>query len=296
MPKDRTILITGSTDGLGRRVAEKLAAPGVRLLVHGRDAGRAKAVVNSIERAGGSARFFEADLASLAGIHRLAEAVLADCAQLDVLINNAGIAKVGGPRRESVDGFELHFAVNYLAPFLLTRLLRPLFGALAPSGVVNVVSAGQTPIDFDDLMLEHNYNGYRAYAQSKLAEVMLTFDLAEAFERTNITANCLHPASHMDTAMVRDTGITPANSIETGADAVIALVALNDTSGITSRYFDVRRDARANAQAYDPEARRKLRAISLELIEGYRTAHGAMPSRRLPAAGDENATSERWPR
>ena len=132
MSKDRLILVTGSTDGLGRRIAEKLAAPGLHFLVHGRDAIRRKAVTGSIESAGGSARFFEADLASLAGVRRLAKAVQAEHTQLDALVNNAGIAKVGDPRRQSVDGFERHLAVNYLAPFLLTRLLRPLLEAEAP--------------------------------------------------------------------------------------------------------------------------------------------------------------------
>src|ERR1700753_188590 len=137
MPKDRTILITGSTDGLGKRVAEMLAAPGVHLLIHGRDVARGKAVVDSIERAGASAKFFEADFASLAAVRGLAEAVQS----VDLLINNAGIAKVRSPRQLSSDGFELHFAVNYLAPFLLTKLLRA-------TNVVNVVSAGKSPIKF----------------------------------------------------------------------------------------------------------------------------------------------------
>ncbi len=265
MSKDRVILVTGSTDGLGKRVAEKLAAPGVHLLVHGRDAVRGKAVVASIEGAGGSAGFLEADFASLAGVRCLAKAVLAEHAQLDVLVNNAGIAKVRGPRRESAQGLELHFAVNYLAPFLLTRLLRPLLGAEAPSRVVNVVSAAQNPIDFGDVMLEHSYNGYRAYGQSKLAEVMLTFDLAEAFAGADVSANCLHPASYMDTAPVREAGIRPGNSVDIGADAVMALVAGHAPAGITGRYFDGRREARANSQAYDREARRRLRSISLDL-------------------------------
>lgn len=266
MSKDRVILVTGSTDGLGRRIAEKLAVPGVHLLVHGRDAVRGKKVAGAIQSAGGSARFFEVDLASLAGVRRLAEAVQAEHTQLDALVNNAGIAKVGDPRRESADGFELHFAVNYLAPFLLTRLLRPLLGAEAPSRVVNVVSAAQTPIDFGDVMLERSYDGYRAYGQSKLAEVMLTFDLAEEFRGADITVNCLHPASHMDTAPVREAGIRPANSVEAGANAVVELVAGNALTGATGRYFDGRREARANAQAYDPEARRRLWAISQERL------------------------------
>jgi NAD(P)-dependent dehydrogenase (short-subunit alcohol dehydrogenase family) len=103
----------------------------------------------------------------------------------------------------------------------------------------------------------------RAYCQSKLAQVMNTFDLAEEFEAAEVTANCLHPATYMDTAMVRDSSARPLNSVETGADAVVALVT---AKGLTGRYFDVRREARANAQAYDLEARRKLRELSLELV------------------------------
>ncbi len=266
MSRDRIILVTGSTDGLGRRVAEKLAAPGVYLLVHGRDAVRGKEVVDSIESAGGSAKFFEADFASLSGVRQLAEAVQTEHAQLDVLINNAGIG-VGGPRRESANGFELHFAVNYLAPLLLTRLLRSQLGAEAPSRVVNVSSASQHPIDFGDVMLERSYDGYRAYSQSKLAQVMHTFDLAEEFEGANVTANCLHPATLMDTAMVREAGVRPFDSVDTGADAVVALVVENAMRGTTGRYFDGRREARANSQAYDLEERCRLRTISMGLAE-----------------------------
>jgi len=249
MSSDRTILITGSTDGLGKRVAEMLAAPGTHLLIHGRDAARGRAVVDSIERAGGSAEFFAADFASLAAVRELAEAV----ETVDLLINNAGIAKVRSPRQLSTDGFELHFAVNYLAPFLLTTLLRT-------TSVVNVVSAGQSPIKFDDVMLERGYHGIRAYGQSKLAEVMFTFDLAE---NNHITANCLHPGTYIDTAMVRDAGVKPITSVDSAAAAVVAIANL---TGCTGKYFDGTTEARANAQAYDPQARRKLREISEKLI------------------------------
>lgn len=249
MSKARTILITGSTDGLGKRVAEMLAGPAVHLLIHGRDAARGKAVVDSIERAGGSAKFFEADFASLTAVRGLANAVQS----MDLLINNAGIAKVRGPRQLSADGLELHFAVNYLAPFLLTTLLRT-------PRVVNVVSAGQSPIKFDDVMLESGYNGIRAYGQSKLAEIMFTFDLAED---NNITANCLHPGTYIDTAMVRDAGVKPVTAVDTAAEAVVAIANLTGTTG---RYFDGKNEARANAQAYDPEARRKLKELSQKLI------------------------------
>lgn len=259
MSTARAILITGSTDGLGKRVAEKLAAPGIHILVHGRDPARGKAVVDSIESAGGTAQFFEADFASLAAVRRLAQAVQAEHAQLDVLINNAGIAKIRAPRQLSADGFELHFAVNYLAPFLLTHLLSPRLG----STVVNVVSAGQSPIKFDDVMLERGYNGIRAYGQSKLAQVMFTFDLAEELQGRNVSVNCLHPGTYIDTAMVRDAGIKPVTSVDIAAEAVVALA---NVTGTTGRYFDGTHEARANAQAYDPEARRRLRSLSVQQV------------------------------
>jgi NAD(P)-dependent dehydrogenase (short-subunit alcohol dehydrogenase family) len=159
----RTILITGSTDGLGRRVAERLAAPDTLLLVHGRDAARGHAVVAAIEAAGGSAVFHQADFADLDAVRRMAEAIAKDHPQIDVLINNAGIALTRGQRQLSADGHELTFAVNYLAPFLLTRMLLPCLVRTRPSRIVNVASAGQAPIDFDDVMLERGYEGMRAY-------------------------------------------------------------------------------------------------------------------------------------
>ncbi|HEY0253571.1 MAG TPA: SDR family NAD(P)-dependent oxidoreductase, partial [Kofleriaceae bacterium] len=182
----RTIFVTGSTDGVGRRVVEKLAAPGTHLIVHGRDPARGAQVVAAVQTAGGTGEFVQADLASIDHVRRLAEEIVAKHRHIDVLVNNAGIALVAGPRRLSPDGYELHFAVNYLAGFLLTKLLRPALGA---ARVVNVSSAGQHAIDFEDVMLERDYSGYRAYAQSKLAQIMFTFDLAEG---ADITATSLH--------------------------------------------------------------------------------------------------------
>lgn len=262
MMSDRTVVVTGSTDGVGRAVVEKLAAPGVHLLVHGRDAERGERVVDSVECAGGSARFLKADFSSLADVCGFADTVRGDYPQIDVLVNNAGISKPGGQRHESADGYELHFAINYLAPFLLTRLLCPQLGVRAPSTVVNVVSAAQAALDFEDLMLVNGYDGFRAYGQSKLAEVMLAFDLAEVWEGGDLTANCLHPGTHMDTTMVREAGVTPANTVDGAADAVVALTA---PRGVSGRYFDVRRESRAHHQAYDRQARRKLEEISLGL-------------------------------
>lgn len=255
-------LVTGSTDGLGREVALRLARDGKHVIVHGRNTERGAQVVADIEAAGGSARFVRADLASLDEVRALAATVLADYDRLDLLINNAGI---GPPdeRRTSEDGHELGFAVNYLSGFLLTHLLLPRLTESAPARIVNVSSLGQAPIDFDDVMLERGYGGGRSYTQSKLAQVMFTFDLAEALDGTGVTVNALHPATYMNTTMVEEMGITPRSTVDEGADAVMH-VATGDDVG-TGQFFNGMRPARANAQAYDAGARRRLNELSRRL-------------------------------
>ena len=261
----KTVLVTGSTDGVGRFVAERLAAEGARVFVHGRDRARGDTVVAGIAKAGGQAAFLAADLASLAGVRGLAEAVRQETARLDLLVNNAGIGTGGsGNRREiSADGFELRFAVNYLAGFLLTRLLLPLVEE--PARIVNVSSAGQQAIDFDDVMLTRGYSGVRAYCQSKLAQILFTIDLAEEVKGRGVTVNCLHPASYMATTMVRQSGVEPMSTVEEGGEAILQLVELPALDGRTGLYFNGLRESRANAQAYDARARKRLRALSFEL-------------------------------
>ncbi|RWC93932.1 MAG: SDR family oxidoreductase [Mesorhizobium sp.] len=267
--KDKTVLITGSTDGVGRMVAERLGASGARVLVHGRDEGRGKAVASAIEAAGGKAELLVADLSSLAEVRRLAEAVRARTNRLDILINNAGIGTAGeaSKRQVSADGYELRFAVNYLAGFLLTSELLPRLRASAPARIVNVASAGQQAIDFDDVMLTQGYSGVRAYCQSKLAQILFTVDLAGELKGSGVTVNALHPASYMDTTMVRQAGVTPWSSVETGAEAILNLATSPALEGRSGLYFDGQRESRADAQAYDEKARRQLHSLSLELIE-----------------------------
>ena len=198
----KTVLITGSTDGVGRYVAKRLAADGANVLIHGRDEERARTLMEEILRDGHAPpRFYQADLSSLAGARALASAVIADHKRLDAFVSNAGIGSrtESSERRESADGHELRFAVNYLSGFLLAYLLLPLVKAAAPSRIVNVASLGQHPIDFDDVMITRNYSGSRAYAQSKLAQIMFTIDLAEELKGTGVTVNCLHPATYMNT-------------------------------------------------------------------------------------------------
>ena len=261
----KTAMITGSTDGVGRVVAQQLAAAGARVLLNGRDQARGAQTVAAIERAGGSATFLAADLASLEEVRRLADAVLADTNQLDILINNAGIGTAGASRQTSTDGHELRFAVNYLAGFLLTHRLLPLLRDSAPARIVNVASAGQQAIDFDDVMLTRGYSGARAYCQSKLAQIMFTIDLAEQLAGSGIIVNALHPATYMNTTMVRRAGVTPMSTVEEGADAIYHLAAAPDVEAHSGHYFNGLREARAAAQAYDAEARRQLRNLSTAL-------------------------------
>ncbi|WP_428130921.1 SDR family NAD(P)-dependent oxidoreductase [Bradyrhizobium sp.] len=266
--KDRTVFITGSTDGVGRYVATKLAGQGAKVLLHGRDAARAAAVIEDIGRAGGATpTFYQADLSSLAETRKLAERVLADCDRLDVFVSNAGIGSQNeGPQRQvSRDGHELRFAVNYLAGYLLARLLLPRLEASAPSRIVNVASLGQHPIDFDDVMITRGYSGSRAYAQSKLSQIMFTVDLAEELKGSGVTVNALHPATYMNTTMVRAGGIAPISTVEQGGAAILHLVSGDDVAGKSGLFFNGMNEMKANPQAYDAAARAKLKALSFQL-------------------------------
>lgn len=263
----KTALVTGSTDGVGRLVAKRLGEMGAHVLVHGRNRDRGERLVAEIEAGGGRAELLLADLAALSEVRALAEAVRRRTDRLDILINNAGIGtgRPGAPRETSADGHELRFAVNYLAGFLLTHLLLPLLKKSAPARIVNVASAGQQPIDFADVMLERGYSGARAYCQSKLAQIMFTFDLAEDLRGSGVTVNALHPATYMDTTMVRRAGVTPISTVEEGAEAILYLATSPALEGRSGLYFDGLREARAHPQAYDAEARRRLKALSLQL-------------------------------
>lgn len=264
----KTILVTGSTDGVGRYVARRLAEDGAKVLIHGRDAARAKALSDEIAKAGGAApTFYQADLSSMSGTRALAEAVIRDHQRLDVLVSNAGIGSQNdGPQRQvSADGHELRFAVNYLSGFLLAHLLLPLLKAAAPSRIVNVASLGQHPIDFDDVMITKGYSGSRAYAQSKLSQIMFTIDFADELRGAGVTVNALHPATYMNTTMVRAGGITPISTVEQGGAAILHLVEGDDVADKSGLFFNGMSEARANPQAYDADARKRLRALSLEL-------------------------------
>ena len=272
-----TVLVTGATDGLGRALARELAAGGATVLVHGRDPERIRRTEAELREVADPdrVRTYEADLSSLAKVRRLGEEILAREPRLDVLVNNAGIGTDvpgGGRRMTSADGYELRFAVNYLAGYLLTRQLLQLLRSSAPARIVNVSSAGQMAIDFDDVMLERDYSGVRAYCQSKLAQILFTFTLADELGGTGVTVNCLHPATYMPTKIVP----SPVSTLEEGVAATFRLAAHPALEGVTGAYFDGTRESQAEPQAYDPAARRRLTEISAQLVDSRRPPAGSV--------------------
>jgi len=267
--KGRTAMVTGSTSGLGETVARRLGAMGATVIVHGLNEKRGAEIAAEITAAGpGRAVYYPGDLGSLEQVRALAARVRSAHPALHLLINNAGIGGASNDaRRESADGHELVFAVNYLSHFLLTRELLPLLERSAPARIVNVASIGQRPINFDDVMMESNYQTTSAYSQSKLAQIMFTFSLAEKLDPARVTVNALHPATFMDTPMVTSSGRQPMSSVQDGANAVMQLAVGSGLGGRSGLYFNQMNEARANAQAYDVAARQRLWDLSMELVK-----------------------------
>ncbi|MEW1747630.1 SDR family NAD(P)-dependent oxidoreductase [Streptomyces angustmyceticus] len=267
----RTTLITGATQGLGRGLALDLAARGGTVLLHGRDRTRLDRVADEVRAAAprSTVRTYLADLADLDQVHAMAARIRAAEPRLDGLINNAVAGGGAEPhtRELSYQGHELRFAVNHLAPYALTRDLLPLLTASAPSRVINVASMGQEAIDFDNVMLERDYEGLRAYCRSKLALIMATFHLAAELAGTGVTVNTLHPAHLMDTHGVREYGLTPVTDVEEGVRPTVRLLLDPDLADTTGRYFDQFTEARAHDQAYDTEARERLMTLTDALVE-----------------------------
>ncbi|MEU3978962.1 SDR family NAD(P)-dependent oxidoreductase [Streptomyces sp. NPDC026672] len=259
-----TVLITGATSGLGRYVAFELVRAGHVVLAHGRDPGRTERLVWEL-RTEGTAEGFVADLASLDRVRELGARVAEAHPELDVLINNAGVGggTPGSARELSADGHELRLAVNYLAPVVLTRALLPVLRGGAPARIVNVGSAGQEPIDLDDPEMARGYDGSAAYCRSKFALAAHTFTLAEELAGSGVLVNVVHPATFMDTAMVRDSGVGPWNPVSDGAPGVLALATRVTGSG---GYFDGTRPARAHEGTYDPRVRGRLAVVTRQLL------------------------------
>lgn len=261
----KTALVTGSTDGLGREIARALAAQGAHVIIHGRNVERGEELVAEINGSGtGSASFHAADFASIEAVKAFADLVAREYPRLDLLVNNAGVLVTGGERRTSADGHELQFAVNYLPGWVLVHKLRPNLAAAAPSRVINVSSIAAAPIDFDDVMLERPGAASRGYGQSKLAQATMTVELAPSFAADGITMVSVHPATMMDTTMVRGMGAQPMTGVDEGRDHLMGLIT---APSLEAGAFYVGGEATRtrDPQPYDADARARLVALSAEL-------------------------------
>jgi NAD(P)-dependent dehydrogenase (short-subunit alcohol dehydrogenase family) len=264
---DQAVLITGATSGLGAWLVPRLAEAGLTVLVHGRDQAKVDRGVAAVRDADGRAEGYLADLASLAGCRQLAASVAAR-GELNILVNNAGVGfgAPGAARELSDDGYELRWAVDYLAPVAITRALLDILRANAPARIVNVGSLGQQPIDFDDLRMDRDYDGTVAYRRAKFALAAWTLDLADELAGQGVSVNCIHPATFMDTAMVDEAGVPPSSTVEDGGRSTLRLILDVETTG---DFYDGSRLARAHPDAYDPTVRAKLRAETDAALRGH---------------------------
>jgi NAD(P)-dependent dehydrogenase (short-subunit alcohol dehydrogenase family) len=268
LPRSRaTILVTGSTDGIGKATAKALARLGHRVLVHGRDAGRGRAALAEIRKETGPAELdlFIADLSTLKGIRGLAEEAVDRYERLDVLVNNAGVYM---PERVLTrDGLETTFAVNLLAPFLLSRILLPSLEAGAPARIVNVASSAHFDaegMDWRNLQGGKEYDGWGAYARSKLGVVLFTYALARRLDPGRVTVNCLHPGVICTKLLRSAFPVYPCESVEVGARTPVCLATSPRVSGITGRYFDEMKEARSSRISHDRDAQERI----WEYLEG----------------------------
>ncbi len=261
----KVILITGATDGIGKQTALELAGTGATILLHGRNATKGKQVRQEIVHATGNDRidFFKADLSSLQEVRQMATAIKQKYTHLHVLINNAGI--FAAKRTLSKDGFEMTFAVNYLAHFLLTCLLIDLLCQSTPARIINVSSMAHSDhLNFDNLQGEKSYSGYTAYAYSKLENILFTFKLATLLDGKKVSVNCLHPGVINTKLLHAGWGLGGA-SVEQGARTSVYLATAPELEGVTGRYFfDMQGERRPATVAYDPAVQDKLWHLSEE--------------------------------
>lgn len=265
--KNKIVLITGSTDGIGKATALQLAATGATVIVHGRDTERCQRTCDDIRATTGNPNVdcIVADLSSQRHVRQMANDILARYDRLHVLINNAGI--ITPTRQITEDSLEMTFAVNYLAPFLLTHLLLDLLKRSAPTRIVNVASTvhydGQ--IDFKDLQSERKYNSVAAYKNAKLAEVLFTFELAERLKGSGVTVNALHPGVVATKLLDAGWGWTNGWTTEQGAALSVYLASSPEVAQVNGTYFESKAAGGASPKAKDAKLRRQLWDISAQL-------------------------------
>lgn len=273
----RICVVTGATAGIGKATALGLATMGATVIIVARDAAKSARTVDEIEKAvpGSSVDVVLADFASLDAVRAAAAEIAKRYRAVHVLVNNAGVANKD--RLESVDGFELTFAVNHLASFLFTRELMPLLRAGAPSRIVNVASVAEKhgPIDFDDLQSTRGYRGFRVYGKSKLANILFTYELAARLTGSGVTANCVHPGA-VATDMLKKlpwllyTMISPfLLTPEQGAATQIYLAGSPQVEGVSGGYFVKGKAARSSKRSYDVAARKRLWEVSEAMVASH---------------------------
>ena len=290
----KTVLVTGGTGGIGKATAIGLARLGARVGITGRDSTRAEAAADAIRTVSGNAAVdaYAADMSSQAEVRRLAQDVLDAYPKLDVLVNN-----VGGfwtTRHVTADGLEHTFAVNHLAPFLLTDLLLNRLKASAPARIVTLSSGAQAMgrIDFDDLQGQRSYSGQRAYSQSKLANVMFTYELARRLEGSGVTATVLHPGVVRTAFGAEDKArwhrlflplVRPfMKTTDRGAETSIYLASALEVDGVSGGYFVNRKPKKSGQDSYDTAAQRRLWQVSGELV-------GLAPAPTMPSADNDGS-------
>ena len=268
-------MVTGASDGIGAVTASRLAGRGATVITVGRNPAKLEAVADRIRSDGGAVEPHAVDFGSLDAVRALADTIVAGHDRIDVLVNNAGLTME--QRTLSADGFEMTFAVNHLAPFLLTNLLLPRLVAAAPARVVTTSSVTmlKARVDFDDLQSERGYGRMKTYGMSKLCNVLFTRELGRRFDPARLTANCLHPGS-VRTQIMRGKGLLSqiATGIgglvlispEKGAETIVFLATDPSVAGTTGEYFVRSRSRPMPAAALDEDAARRLWDVSASLV------------------------------
>ncbi len=262
----RTALVTGATDGIGKQTAIELAKRGFRVLVHGRNEAKAESAAREIANQvnGAQVAAVHGDLSSLAEVRKLASRVSEKAPRLEVLVNNAGV--FAKERSLTVDGFELSMGVNHFAPFLLSLLLLPTLRSESDARIVNVSSVAHNRgrIPFDDLTFEKSFDGYAAYAASKLANVLFTHALARRVAGSTVTTNALHPGVITTKLLKTGFGVDGA-SLEQGAATSVKLATDPALAGISGKYFSDEREATSSKASHDENDEERLWELSMSL-------------------------------
>lgn len=262
----KSILITGATDGIGKETAHALAAMGARTIIHGRDPRKTARVKEEVIMASGNRNIeiVVADLQAMANVRALADEIRSRVDHLDVLINNAGTYQQ--TYQKTTDGFEMNFAVNHLAPFLLTNLLLDLIKDSAPARIITVSSSAHKSarIDLENLNAEKKFHGWGAYCLSKLGNLLFTFALARRLEGSGITANALHPGT-IDTKMLAKIGLE-GKPVEKGAETPVYLASSPEVSNISGEYFRNKQITEPSEAARDQHLQEKFWQISAKMV------------------------------